>query len=67
MVSSRLVPWYARPSRPFPALVWLAACYGFRVPRSSLAWAVVHTTSDGVTPRPFPAKVWLEQRWQQGG
>jgi hypothetical protein len=67
MVSSSPIPWYARPARPFPALVWLATRYGFRLPRSSLVWATVHTTSDGVTPRPFPALVWLEQRRQALG
>ena len=67
MVSSRLVPWYASPARPFPAQVWLATRYGFRLPRAACAWAIVHTTSDGVTPRPFPAKVWLEQHHRKIG
>ncbi len=61
MVSSRWVPWYDRPAREFPALIWLGQRYGFRVPRLAFA-RVVHSASDGVMPRPFPAKVWLEQR-----
>jgi hypothetical protein len=37
MVSSRPVPWYDRPARPFPALVWLRARYPFLVPPSVFA------------------------------
>ena len=67
MASSSPLPWYNVPPRLFPAQVWLEARYPFRVPRSALAWATVHTTSDGVAPRPFPALVWLLARQQQGG
>ena len=58
MVSDSQVPWFNRPARPFPALVWMQQRYGFRVP--PLRFYPPADQPDG--PRPFPAKVWLEQR-----
>ncbi len=57
MVSSRFVPWYNRPARPFPANVWLEARYFFRLPPLGISQR----------PRPgqrrrFPAQVWAEQQ-----
>jgi hypothetical protein len=65
MVSSRFVPWYNRPARPFPAQVWLEERYRFRI-LTPLAARRAAPSAGAETPlwvrRPFPAKVWLEAR-----
>ena len=45
--------WFNRPARAFPAQIWLAAHYGFRLP--PLRVAPQHQPGR----RPFPAQVWL--------
>ena len=58
MGSSGAMPWYNRPARPFPALVWVRQRYGFRLP--PLRFCPQADQPEGL--RPFPAKVWVEQR-----
>ncbi len=55
MVSTGAVPWYNRPARPFPALVWLRQRYPFLVPPAALAWQAAEPVP---ARRIFPAKRW---------
>ncbi len=61
MVSSHSIPWYNRPARPFPALIWVQQRYGFRLPPLFFAQPA-HAVVDSMARSPFPARVWLEQR-----
>ena len=63
MISRGPLPWYNRPARPFPALIWVMQRYGFRLP--PLRFYPPASQPEGT--RPFPAKVWLEQRQRPDG
>ncbi len=60
---SGFIPWYNRPSRPFPALVWVIGHYGFRVPPLTLARLA---PAPWQPQREFPVKAWMRKR-QMGG
>jgi hypothetical protein len=63
MVSNGSVPWYDRPARPFPALVWLEKRYPFRVSPLVFSRRLGRLpTPEEMARRPFPALVWLEAR-----
>jgi hypothetical protein len=59
MDSSQVVPWYNRPARPFPALVWLGQQYPFLISSSAFARPAGNATQQR---REFPAKVWMQRR-----
>jgi hypothetical protein len=66
MLSSPFVPWYNRPAREFPALVWLRQRYPFLVSPLVFARYRQPRPSDGASQqRPFPAKVWREKLLKQ--
>ncbi len=63
MHASTSTPWYLAPARPFPAKVWLADRYPFRIPTPRSAQRQTCPDEPAVPPRrPFPALAWLEQR-----
>jgi hypothetical protein len=64
MGSSQNIPWYNRPARPFPALVWLGQQYPFLV--SSSVFARQTGSASALAGRRFPALVWLEERQARG-
>ncbi len=59
MASPNPLPWFNRPARPFPALVWLGQHYPFVISASIVARYPARPTDLSTPQRPFPALVWV--------
>ena len=58
-MASSTTAWYNLPARPFPAKVWLAARFSFRIPTVTPAPQAAPAAQP--QRRPVPAKVWRER------
>jgi hypothetical protein len=62
MASPNVIPWYNRPARPFPALVWLGQHYPFVVSPLVVARLAPRPPCSSAPQRPFPALVWVARQ-----
>ncbi len=62
MASPNFIPWFNRPARPFPALVWLGQHYPFVVSASVVARYPARPVDLSAPSRPFPALVWATRQ-----